>query len=151
MKRAQMFHAARAAPSETSWGPNSYFSRFVSKAESLTPLWTGLRQKVLKFFRHICAVGPPTAQSHNDRARQHFNRSQVHGGQPEIEFLAEEIASLARHIEGQKQQRAIAVAEASLALHFRKTREQIVEALILPERQGRAKRIVPEGHRVFLF
>jgi hypothetical protein len=114
-------------------------------------LWAGLRDKVLKFFHHIVAVGPPIVQSEKDWARQHSNRSRLHGGQLEIEVLAEEIASLACHIEHQKQQTAIAVEEASLAFHFRKTREQIVEALILLECQGKAKRIAPEGHRVFLF
>jgi hypothetical protein len=149
MRRAHV-HAVRVAPRETSWDPSTYLSRFVAITESLAPLCAGLRHKVLQFFRHVRAVGPPIVQSEKDRARQHINGSQF-DGQLEIEVLAEEIASLARHIERQKKQTAIAVEEASLAFHFRKTREQVVEALILLECQGRAKRIVPEGRRVFLF
>lgn len=142
MKRAH-FHVARVAPREIFWDPSSYLSRFVAIAESLTPLWAGLRHRALEFFRHVCMVGPPIVESDMDRARQQSNRPL------EIEVLAEHIASLARHIEHQKQQTTIAVEEASLAFHFRKTREQIAEALILLECQGRAKR-VHEGHRVFL-
>jgi hypothetical protein len=106
--------------------------------------WVGFRTKLPKLFRHIYEARAAGAQSQHDRLGCRLLRSEVYGGpvQLEVDFLAEEITSLARQIiEDQRQQATIAVEEASLALHFRKRKQKIHEALVLLERQGAAKRI----------
>ena len=106
----------------------------------------GFRNKAPKLFRHIWEVRAAGAQFQKDRLRRESLPSEVCGdpGQLEVDCLAEEISSLARQIEDQKQQSTISVEEASLALHFRKKKQQIHQALVLLERQGNAKRIPPE-------
>jgi hypothetical protein len=108
-------------------------------------LWDGFRNKAPKLFRHIWEVRAAGAQFQNDRLRRQSLPSEVcDAGQLEVDFLAGEISSLARQIEDQRQQSTISVEEASLALHFRKKKQQIHRALVLLERQGNAKRISPE-------
>lgn len=56
----------------------------------------------------------------------------------ELGILAEEIASLVYRIEDQKQRSVMSFEVASVALHFRRTKQTIAEALALLERQGKA-------------
>ena len=113
----------------------------------MTALWVGFRNKVPDLLRHIYEVLPFDARAQNDRLRRRHNEAGVyaHIGQLEVDFLAKGIALLARQIEDQKHQSSVAVEEASLALHFRKTKQQVHAALVLLERQGAAKRIGLEG------
>jgi hypothetical protein len=115
--------------------------------------WSTLHAGVTELFRHIGWSWVIGGKSHHDRMRQVSirNEQRFRSDPRAVEALADEIVSLARLIEDQKQQPAIAVEEASLALHFRKTHAQIVEALAVLERQGRTKRIQADGRQFFLF
>ncbi|MGA8508298.1 MAG: hypothetical protein WB762_22040 [Candidatus Sulfotelmatobacter sp.] len=63
------------------------------------------------------------------------------GDRADVELLAEAIASLVHTLDEENQKAAITVEEASFALHFRRSKEEVRQALLALERQGRASQI----------
>jgi hypothetical protein len=152
MKRVQMFGDARLASGNAPAHARDDSSRFAPMSKSPSVLWTALRKNITKLFDR-------TRNTQDARARSQINGTgrigldvELHnnGRRVELEILGEAIAALARQIGEKTQQTTIIVEEASLALHFRKTKAEIGRALALLERQVRAKRSGLEGHWVLL-
>jgi len=146
-----MFGDARFAPGKPSTRVAGDVSWFAPISEPLIESWIEARKKIAERFDLIPNRHQAGYRSQIDGSRRlAINEPHHNAERLELEILAEAIASLARQLEEQTQQAAITAEEASLALHFRKTKEEIRQALVLLERQGRAKRTSLSGPWVFM-
>jgi|SRR5581483_6692292 len=150
MKTVHIFGGAEFVPRNALGSKRR--SGFGPISESLIEWWTAARKKFTRRLGRIRNNRQAGSRSQINRStRSAINIEQLDtGARKELEFLAGGIILLARQIQEQNQRAPIAVEEASLALHFRKTKEEIRQSLMLLERQGRAKRSGLEGHWIFL-
>lgn len=152
MKRAQTFGGTRPAPSDTSARASEALSRFPPKPESLIVLWTAAEKKIARLLDSIRTRREARTLLHTNSSTPLVIATEIETNRDEtdVEVLAEAIASLVHKIEEENQQAAITVEEASFALHFRRSKEEVRRALLLLERHGRASRIGLAGPWVFL-
>jgi hypothetical protein len=116
-------------------------------------LWTAAeKKKIARLLDRICISREARLQSHINRPTPLVIEIELERNrdQTDVEILAEAIASLVHKLEEEIQKAAITVEDASFALHFRRSKEEVRRALLLLERPGRVRQIGLAGCWVFL-
>jgi hypothetical protein len=132
MKRAQMFGGAQPALSEASVQRKEDLSRFPPKPEFRIRLWTAAEKKIARLLDSIRTGREARTQSGINRRTPLFIETELATTRDRagVEPLAEAIASLVHKLEVENQKAAITVEEASFALHFRRSKEEVRQALL---------------------